>query len=75
MKSLASLTRLWVHLPPAETAIIFDWENWWALDSAECLELHNKRYIETIHRHYAPFWEQGVNVDVIDSEMDLQNIS
>ena len=56
---------------PAEMAIIFDWENWWALDSAECLELHNKRYIETIHRNYAPFWEQGVNVDVIDSEMDF----
>lgn len=56
---------------PAETAIIFDWENWWALDSAECLELHNKRYIEAIHCHYAPFWEQGINVDVIDSEADF----
>ena len=56
---------------PSEAAIIFDWENRWALDSAECLERDNKYYLETIHRYYAPFWEQGVNVDVIDSEMDF----
>ena len=56
---------------PVEAAIIFDWENWWALDSAECLERDNKYYLETIQRYYVPFWEMGVNVDLIDSEMDF----
>lgn len=57
----------------ADVAIIFDWENVWALDAAECLEKDNKRYEETVLRHYKPFWSKGVSVDVIDSESDFSN--
>lgn len=55
----------------AQAAIVYDMENHWALDAAECLELENKRYLETIMRYYAPFWSHGVNTDVIDSEEDF----
>lgn len=55
----------------AEAAIIFDWENRWALDNAQFAERDDKRYLETVLRHYAPFWEAGVNVDIIDSEQDF----
>ena len=70
-KMLGGLDEVVGTYTPTETAIIFDWENWWALDGAQCLELHNKRYIETIQRHYAPFWEMGMNVDFIDLGADF----
>lgn len=55
-----------------ETAIIFDWENRWAID--DLLGMGSKdrrRYMETVQAHYLPFWKRGVPVDVIDSEADF----
>lgn len=55
----------------AEVAIIFDYENHWAI--ADCLGPKNpdKGYLDTCMAHYAAFWNAGVNVDVIDSVADF----
>jgi beta-galactosidase len=57
---------------PAEVALIYDWENKWALDDAQGPMNGDKGYLETCLRHYRPFWEMGIPVDVIDMEQPLE---
>ncbi|MDQ0206908.1 beta-galactosidase [Alkalicoccobacillus murimartini] len=54
-----------------EVAIIFDWENHWAIDDAQALSNVNKKYSEQCQAHYHSFWKQGVPVDVIGMEKDF----
>ena len=56
---------------PAETAILYDWENNWALDDAQGFGLNTKNYPQTLHEHYRPFWERDIPVDVITKEQDF----
>jgi beta-galactosidase len=53
-----------------QTAIIFDWENRWAVEDAIGLG-ENVKYVETCLAQYRPFWERGVPVDVIDQTVEL----
>ncbi|WEG12434.1 beta-galactosidase [Pullulanibacillus sp. KACC 23026] len=55
----------------AEVAIIYDWENQWAIDDLQGLKLEKKNYIETCQAHYKAFWKQGIPVDIVASEADL----
>jgi len=55
---------------PVEAAIIYDWENSWAIDDLKCLG-PNKAYVTTCHHHYLSFWKQGIAMDVIDMEQDF----
>lgn len=70
-KVLSKLDGVVGTFTPAQAAIIYDWENKWALDAAECLELNDKHYKQIVQQHYAPFWKNGVNVDIIDSGEDF----
>jgi len=54
----------------SKAAIIMDWENWWALKDAAGPK-RNMDYVETILEHYRPFWEMGIEVDIVSMEMDL----
>ena len=54
----------------AEVALIYDVENRWALDGCQGFKA-DKKYVPTLVEHYAPFWQAGVTVDVIDSTRDL----
>lgn len=56
---------------PAETAILYDWENRWAIDEASGLSRDNRRYQETCTAHYRPFWSAGVACDAINEDCDL----
>lgn len=53
-----------------EVAIIFDWENRWALEEAQGPR-REKKYEETCFRHYYPFWSWGIPVDVINEDADF----
>lgn len=53
-----------------EVALIFDWENRWALEDAQGPR-QEKKYEETCYRHYYPFWSRGIPVDVINAESDF----
>lgn len=55
---------------PAEAAVVFDWENRWAVESAIALG-DTVKYVETCLSHYRPLWELGVPVDVIDQTCDF----
>lgn len=52
---------------PAQVALIYDWENEWAIKFAQGPRNRNKDYGSTCRDHYRPFWRRGVSVDVIDS--------
>ena len=65
-----------------EVAIIYDWENRWALDSMQGLlnapgkDIKNrpgdpKHYSNTMLDHYEAFWRMGIPVDIIDMSFDL----
>jgi beta-galactosidase len=54
-----------------EVAIIFDWENRWAIDMARGPRNKDKDHDQRSFRHYGPFWKRGVPVDVIDMDCDF----
>jgi len=54
-----------------EVAIIYDWENKWAIDGAYGPRREKKDYSPTCQAHYLPFWEKGIPVDVIDMDQDF----
>lgn len=57
---------------PVEVAIIFDWENRWAIDDAKGpLNDGRKLYERTCKDHYYPFWSMGIAADVIDEDHDF----
>lgn len=53
-----------------KAAIIFDWENWWALEDSAGPRLDIK-YVEEILKHYQVFWENGIDVDFVDMDAPL----
>jgi beta-galactosidase len=55
----------------AEAALIFDWENRWAVKDSQGPRNMGVKYEETILRHYRAFWDMGVPLDVIDMDCDL----
>ena len=58
---------------PSKVALLHDVENRWAL--GEMQGLHNKvpqkGYMADLLAFYRPFFDQGVNVDVVDQEADF----
>ena len=56
----------------ARVGIIFDWDNWHALDDA-IGPVRDKRYYETVQKHYLPFFEKNVAVDVLFQDSDFQD--
>jgi beta-galactosidase len=55
-----------------EVAILYDWENRWALEGAAGPRNDGrKRYTGECMAHAAPFWKRGINFDVIDMEQDF----
>ncbi|MFU8780763.1 MAG: beta-galactosidase trimerization domain-containing protein, partial [Kiritimatiellia bacterium] len=55
-----------------EVAVILDWENGWAIrEGAKVFLGDNCKYREECAAHYAPFWQMGVPVDMIDQTGSL----
>jgi len=54
-----------------DVAIIYDWENRWAIDDMQALGRERRKYAETCIAHYQPFWERGIPVDVIAESADF----
>lgn len=58
-------------MPEVQVAIIYDWENKWALMEAQGFALKEKKYNRTCVAMYKPLWERGISVDVINAHADL----
>ncbi len=58
-----------VNMPKA--AIIFDWENWWAVEDTTGPRLDTD-YVASVVSHYRAFWEAGIDTDIIGMEDSLE---
>jgi len=54
----------------SKVAILFDWENWWAVEmsSGPTIDL---KYVNEVHRFYDALYRAGIQADVISVEADL----
>ncbi|MFJ2604169.1 beta-galactosidase [Streptomyces sp. NPDC087425] len=55
---------------PARTALVFDWDSWWALEISDGPSRH-VRYQDTVHAYYRAAREAGADVDVVPHTADL----
>ncbi|MBX3082222.1 MAG: beta-galactosidase [Anaerolineae bacterium] len=54
----------------AKVGLLFDWDNWHALDDA-IGPVRNKRYVDTIRKHYLAFYRQNIPVDIVFPDSDF----
>jgi beta-galactosidase len=54
----------------AEVAIVFDWENWWAVEYSSGPS-QDLKYVPQIHKYYGALWRLGVPVDFVHPSFDL----
>lgn len=59
-------------MPNAKVAVIYDFENQWALECVQGYVNRDKRYFDTCYSFYYELWRRGIDADVIiDAERDL----
>ncbi|MFC6169617.1 beta-galactosidase [Loigolactobacillus jiayinensis] len=58
---------------PAKVAIIFDWDNYWALEYASGPNVRLK-YVAQIHQYYAAFYRRNIAVDFIPTELSAAEL-
>jgi len=58
-------------LTNAQVAVVFDWENMWALDDCQGYANAGKKYFETCYAYHRVFWERGIDCDIISPKADL----
>lgn len=55
---------------PAETAVLFDWDNWWAVEYSAGPSVRMK-YLDAVSDYYTALHSQNIPVDIIGVEEDL----
>ncbi|MFW5686429.1 MAG: beta-galactosidase, partial [Spirochaetota bacterium] len=71
-EALESLAEIAGTTYPAEVAVVFDWENRWAINDAQGPRNDGRKgYETTVERHAHAFARLGVNVDLVDSEQSF----
>ncbi len=56
-----------------EVALIYDWENRWAIEDAQGPRVEKKDYQLTCERHYRAFWKRGIPLDIINMDCDFSS--
>jgi beta-galactosidase len=54
----------------SKAAILFDWDNWWALEYSSGPSVALK-YLDQIQRYYDAFYEKNISVDMIGIDTEL----
>lgn len=54
----------------AEVGILFDWNNWWALENSSGPS-RDLDYLESIRQFYRPFFERNIPVDILGFHREL----
>ena len=55
----------------ADVAIIYDYENRWAIDDCAGPRNIGKDYLPTCVDHYRPFWSRGITTDIVGEDRDF----
>ena len=69
-KELQNLTGMLGSDYPAKVGMIFDWDNYWALEytSGPSVDL---KYVDQLHRCYRYFYERNIPVDMVPADGDF----
>ena len=69
-KELKNLTGLLGSEYPVQVGVIFDWDNYWALEytSGPSVDL---KYVDQLHRCYRCFYERNIPVDMVPADGDF----
>lgn len=70
-ETLANMKEIVGTSTPAEVAVLFDWDNRWAVNDAQGPRNMGIHYERTVLEHYAALWQYGVPVDIIGVEDDF----
>ncbi|MGF7030835.1 beta-galactosidase [Paenibacillus mucilaginosus] len=54
-----------------EVAILYDWENRWAVKDSQGPRNIGIHHEETVLEHYKPFWSRGIPVDILSMDCDI----
>lgn len=68
LKGMEEIVRNTCNQPKA--AMVFDWENRWALEDAWAV-VNKLDYYQLFCNYYEPLWKAGIEVDVVDMESSL----
>lgn len=68
---LSALAEVSGSVIKAEAAVLFDWDNRWAIDDMKGLSGEQKRYEEVCLQQYRILRELGLEVDVVSRDDDL----
>lgn len=55
---------------PARTALLFDWDSWWALEIWDGPNRH-VRYLDVVTAYHRALWSAGAQLDVVPVTADL----
>ncbi|OWA33712.1 beta-galactosidase [Saccharibacillus sp. O16] len=55
---------------PARVGILFDWENWWAVEKSSGPTV-SLNYVDQIHKYYRSLYERNIPVDLISVDSDF----
>ncbi|MCD7826701.1 MAG: beta-galactosidase [Clostridiaceae bacterium] len=70
-QNLKKLSQIAGSLVRAKAALLFDWDNMWAIADMKGLSDYTKNYVPVCHSFYREFLRMGVDMDVIASDDDL----
>ncbi|WP_334075332.1 beta-galactosidase [Paenibacillus sp. A14] len=68
---LGSLSEVAGTVPKAEAAIVYDWENKWAIEDSQGPRNVGMGYIEEVQAHYRALLKRGITTDFVDMESDI----
>ncbi|MDF2922339.1 MAG: beta-galactosidase [Paenibacillaceae bacterium] len=72
-RTLAGLTEVLGTYPDAKVAILFDWDNRWAMKDAKGPRNRGIHFEDTVLQHYQALWELGISADIIGAADSLDN--
>lgn len=55
----------------AEVAMVYDWDNRWAVNDAAGPRNSGIHFEETVQQHYQALWQQSIPVDIVCQQSDL----
>ena len=70
--TLKAIDEVCGSMPNARVAIIYDWENRWALDDAQGFARYDKKYMQTCLNYYETLWKRGIAVDIISAHGNFE---
>lgn len=72
---LSKLGQLQGSVVNSKAAVIFDWDNWWAIDDMKGLAQSTKNYVDACVEAYRELLHLGIDTDIISSTDDLSGYS